>query len=307
MATRAPYTLTHYVGGPPTALATVGAIPHTDPSIPAWNPFARNDTRYRNIILVGHDADAEHRFLGTNPHFPYLNPFAFATTGAILDNQRLYMMLHPHVTNKIGLEALIGYCFPGLDMRGLHLHQAGNDAYWELKCCMVLLARLAALYAPESVNRNAFPKMWDAIFMCIDVEAWNGRQERLTELGFAWLDSRHVHNIHAHPNFDAQIRAKHIIIKGAVPKMNEQGVRVWKGKKWGNGNEETDSFYPRFGASMEIWPNQIPYRVNRLFFVDARTEPYQWLAPANLKADKEGEAEVKREGLVRSARVERTN
>lgn len=306
MATKAPYTVTHYVGGPYTALATVGAVPHNDPSVPAWNPFARNDTKYRNIILVGHDADAEYRFLGTNPSFPHLNPFNFATTGAILDNQRLYMMLHPEEKNKIGLEALIEYCFPGLDMNNMHLHQAGNDAYWELKCCMVLLARLAARYAPGSTTRNAFPKLWDAIFMCIDVEAWNGRQERLTELGFAWLDSRQITNIHAH-NFDNRIRASHIIIKGAVPKMNEDGVRVWKGKKWGNGNTETDSFYPRFGPSQEIWGNQIPYRANKLFFVDAKGGPYKWLAPANLKAGEEGEADVRRSGLVKSAWVEQVN
>ena len=222
MTTKAPYTVTHYIGGPHLALATVGALPHNDPMVATWNAVARNNTRYRNIVLIGHDANAEYKFLGTNPHFPHLNPFNFATVGAILDCQRLYAVLNPAVRNKVGLEYLISYCFPTVDTSSLHLHNAGNDAYWELRLCMALLARLAAQHAPGSDQRRAYPKLWAAIFVCIDVEAWNGRQERLTELGFAWLDSRHIDNIHRH-DFDNRIRASHMIIKGRCAK----DARAW--------------------------------------------------------------------------------
>ena len=51
---RTPYTKTHAKGDAHLALATVGALPLTDANILSWNPFARNDTRYQNIILVGY-------------------------------------------------------------------------------------------------------------------------------------------------------------------------------------------------------------------------------------------------------------
>ena len=89
---RTPYLVTSSTGGPTTALATVGAVASDHEGVQAWNPFARNDTRSRNIILVGHDADAELRFLGNNEFF---NPYAFATTTVVLDSQRLYDMLYP--------------------------------------------------------------------------------------------------------------------------------------------------------------------------------------------------------------------
>lgn len=63
-----PYLVTN----PFIALAAVGAISSTDPRVPSWNPFARNDTGYRNIVLVGQSADSELKFLSNNPHF---NPY----------------------------------------------------------------------------------------------------------------------------------------------------------------------------------------------------------------------------------------
>ena len=234
---KTPYTLTPTEGGIHLALATVGALPPTDPHVQAWNPFARNDTQYRNIILIGQDADAELRFLANHEHF---NPYGFATVGAVLDCQRLYAMLYPG-RDSIGLEALVQYCFPGTDTSALHLHNAGNDAIWELKCCMVLLRELAGMLAPNSINQ-AFPKVFDAIFVAMDVEAMNGDKNRLTEFGFASLDSRHILNIHNNA-YENRITARHLIIKGAVPKMIN-GERKWRGPRYGGSNYDTDNFYP---------------------------------------------------------------
>ena len=115
-----PFLVTHWRGGVHFALATVGAVPSTHPKIPAWNPFAYNDTKYRNIILVGQDADAEYLFLRQNPHF---NPYPFGTVTAVLDCQRLYGMLHPG-TGPQNLKSLIRYCFPEVDVELLDLHNA---------------------------------------------------------------------------------------------------------------------------------------------------------------------------------------
>ena len=87
---------------------------------------------------------------------------------------------------------------------------------------MVLLRKLAEHHAPGSELRRAHPKLWDSVFICVDVEARNGRNNRLTEFGFSWLDSRRIENIH-NLNFDERIKASHLIIKGAVPKMDEEG------------------------------------------------------------------------------------
>lgn len=128
----APYTVTRTEGGAHLALATVGALSHNHPMVQSWKPFARNDTRYRNVILIGQDADAEWRFLANNPHFTISNLFNFATVGAILDCQQLYIMLHPETYgNKIGLENLIRYCFPDVDVTTLRLHNAvSNPEFW---------------------------------------------------------------------------------------------------------------------------------------------------------------------------------
>lgn len=234
---RTPYTLTASEGGAHLALATVGALPSTDPNVQAWNPFARNNTKYRNIILIGQDADAELRFLVGHEFF---NPYGFATVGAVLDCQRLYAMLHPG-RNSIGLEALIQYCYPSINTSALCLHNAGNDAIWELKCCMILLREFANILAPGSANQ-AFPKVFDAIFVAMDVEAMNGKKERLTEFGLASLDSRHITNIH-NPAYENHITARHMIMKGAVPKLIN-GERKWRGTRYGGSIYDTDNFYP---------------------------------------------------------------
>ena len=44
-----------------------------------------------------------------------------------------------------------------------------------------------------------------------------------------------------------------------------------------------------FGPSREIWPNQIPQNVDRLFFVPGAKE---WIAPCGLKPQDEGECKV---------------
>ena len=175
-----------------SALAAVGAVPADHPRVNAFNPFAQNDTPYRNIILIGQDADAEWRYLHGNPHF---DPYTFATTTIVLDCQRLYDWLNPHENLKSLLD-LILYCFPETDISCQYLHNAANDAYWELQVCLHLLKELATRLAPESIDGPVFPKLWDAIFVCVDVEALNGRKTDLTELGFACLDSRHINNIH---------------------------------------------------------------------------------------------------------------
>ena len=148
-------------------------------------------------------------------------------------------MLYPG-RNSIGLEALVQYCYPGTDTAGLHLHNAGNDAIWELKCCMVLLREIASILAPESASW-VFPKVFDAVFVAMDVEAMNGRKERLTEFGFASLDSRHILNIHNNA-YESRITARHLIIKGAAPKM-VNGVRKWRERRYGGSNYDTDNFY----------------------------------------------------------------
>ena len=122
---KTPYTVTSAAGGAHLALATVGALPADHGYIQPWNPFARNATAYRNIILIAHDADAELRFLTYNPRF-FFNPYGFCTVGAVFDCQRLYMMLHPTERNKRKLEFLIEYCFPKLDITTLHLHNGGK-------------------------------------------------------------------------------------------------------------------------------------------------------------------------------------
>ena len=122
---RTPYLLTRAAGGIFTALATVGAVAPDNPEVQAWNPFARNDTNCRNIIMFGHSADAELRYLSRNEYF---NPYAFATTTVVLDTQRLYEMLD-FGADPIGLERLIAYCFPEISISSLSLHNAGNDAY----------------------------------------------------------------------------------------------------------------------------------------------------------------------------------
>lgn len=166
-----PYTVT----SAPITLATVGAISSTDPRVPLWNPFARNDTEYRNIVFVGHAADAELKFLANNPHF---NPYAYATVAAVLDCQRLYEMLHPG-SNAQSIEFLINYCFPEHNVALMKLHNAGNDAFCELEVCMMLLKKLAERYG-FAEGRPAFPKIWDAIFVAVDVEALNGDKYALT-------------------------------------------------------------------------------------------------------------------------------
>ena len=169
---KAPYTIGQ--GLIHSVLAAVGAISSDHPQIKPINPFARNDTTYRNIILVGQDADSEYRYLVENPHF---NPYPFATICGILDNQRIYDWLHPGENNR-GIEYLVQYCFP--DQNVSNLHNAGNDAYWELRVCMHLLKELASCSVPESQSQPAFKKLWDVVFVAMDVEAFNGRKERLT-------------------------------------------------------------------------------------------------------------------------------
>ncbi|KAL8784380.1 MAG: hypothetical protein Q9195_009076, partial [Heterodermia aff. obscurata] len=290
---RTPYTITTSTGGPRLALATVGALPSTHPHIPPWNPFARNNTPYRNIILIGQDADAEHRYQTRHPFF---NPYRFATVGAVLDCQRLYDMLHPGL-DTIGLRNLIPYCFPGIgDIEGLCLHNAGNDAVWELRCCLVLLKELAERLA---MARGEFPKLWDAVFVAVDVEAMNGEVEHVTELGFAWLDSRDVGSIYGgEEGWGRHVRSKHVIVKGEVPRR-VNGVRRWRRKRYG-GNFNTDDFYGQFGTSREIWPSQIPRHVDGLFFVPGAR---RWIAPGGLRPEDEGECAVEYgEELVRMPR-----
>ena len=171
-----PYSLTTSAGGIYTALATVGAVPNDHPQVQRWNPFARNDTRNRNIILVGQDTDAALGYLANCEHF---NPYAYVTTAVILDCQLLYDMLYPGGHAR-GLAYLIHSCFPDVDVASLHLHNGGNDAYWELKVCLRLMKMLADTFAPESRESAACEKIWDAIFVCVDVEALNGRQNHIT-------------------------------------------------------------------------------------------------------------------------------
>lgn len=292
---RTPYTLTSSIGGPHLALATVGAVPSMDPNIPQWNPFARNDTRYRNIILVGQAADSELGYLANNPSIDF-NPYGFATVSGVLDCQRLYDWLHPgHDT--IGLANLVRYCFPEKNVQELSLHNAGNDAIWELKCCMVLLKQLADKYVPNSSECAAYPKVWDAIFVAMDVELLNAKLDRITELGFAILDSRHIGSIHDADGFEKCITARHIIIKKNVPMM-VNGRRNWRGiPRYGNANYDTDNFDPAFGSSREVWINQVPRNANSLFFVPKSGRQWDWVAPAGLRPQQGGECVIQQSSV----------
>ncbi|CAF9927368.1 MAG: hypothetical protein HETSPECPRED_006567 [Heterodermia speciosa] len=279
---RTPYTIPNKEGFPHLALSTIGAIPPTHPCIPAWNPFAYNTTPYRNIILIGQDADAEYRYLGANPYF---NPYSFAPVGAVLDCQRLYDMLYPGA-QQIGILNLIIYCFPDVVVEEQCLHNAGNDAVWELRCCMVLLRELAGMYAPGMEGKR-FPKVWDAVFVCVDVEAMNGDVGKITEVGVAWLDSRDIGSVYDE-SYVEKIRARHVIVKGEVPKK-VNGRRNWKPK----GKSQ-------FGPSREIWPYQFQRNLDQLFFVRGARE---WIAPGGLRPEDGGKCkEVYKKEVVRRPR-----
>ncbi|KAL8668775.1 MAG: hypothetical protein Q9168_006611 [Polycauliona sp. 1 TL-2023] len=285
-----PYCLNRSNGGAHLALASVGALPANDPNVQAWNPFARNSTPYRNIVLVGQDADSELRYLANNGSIDF-NPYGFATVGTVLDCQRLYDMLHPGLRDNMSLIKLIRYCYPEANMDELCLHNAGNDAVWELKVCMKLLAKLAERYAPESADYPAFPKVWDAIFVAVDVESLNGDPDRITELGYACLDSRDMVNIHDDA-YERKITARHLIIKKNVP-VKVNGVRDWgRTHRFGNANYDTDNFDPHYGPSKEIWPWQIPPNANKLFFVPKNGKQWGWTAPAGLRPQDGGDCSI---------------
>ena len=52
-----------------------------------------------------------------------------------------------------------------------------------------------------------------------------------------------------------------------------------------------------YGASREIWPNQIPRNVDRLFFVATGGSAYQWLAPAGLMPEQSGTCTIQESSM----------
>lgn len=125
------------------------------------------------------------------------------------------------------------------------------------------------------------------------------------------LDSRHITNKH-HFDMAAKIRASHIITKGAVLKKNEDGVRVCNGIKRGNGNGETDYFYPLVPTAVRCLalvciltsepgtpaprgssgPTRSLAARSACSCVDARKGPYQWLAPADMEPSDGGNCDI---------------
>ncbi|KAL8996523.1 MAG: hypothetical protein Q9169_003990 [Polycauliona sp. 2 TL-2023] len=98
-----PYCLDRNNGGIHLALASVGALPANDQ---AWAPFARNNTPYRNIVLVRQDADSELRYLANDPTINF-NPYGFATVGTVLDCQRLSLYTMPEM-----MQSELGFAWP---------------------------------------------------------------------------------------------------------------------------------------------------------------------------------------------------
>ena len=151
---------------------------------------------------------------------------------------------------------------------------------------MHLLKELAERYGPGS--KEAFPKLGDAIFICMDIEALNGKKDKITELGFTSLDSRNIANIHE-LTYEQHMKSTHIIIKENVPFKNNNGKRRrWPEYRHGGANYTTDCFYPDLGESKEVYFNKVRPHVNHLFWIRGSGKKYDWVAPAGLKQDDRG-------------------
>ncbi len=65
----------------------------------------------------------------------------------------------------------------------------------------------------------------------MDVEALNGRKDRLSEFGFVCLDSRNIPKVYNN-SYEQHISAPHLIIKDAVPKLVNDEC-TWKMRRFG--------------------------------------------------------------------------
>ena len=154
-------------------------------------------------------------------------------------------------------------CYLGVRPRGIvdkeSFHSNPNHSYEESQAAQEAYENAAGLKLPKLMTTESAPYSFDqdVVFVCVDVEAYEKDQHKITEIGISTLDTRDLNDIspgEGGAGWMKKIRARHFRIVEHAHLVNTEFISGC-----------ADNFMERFGTSEWISLKEAPQVVASCF------------------------------------------